>query len=185
MTVKEAIKASGTYNPMAPGSTKEAERQLHVDETVLFAINANVSVVPVTMQLKIDTFNVKDKINGVFVITDKRLFFCSSILGRKQTKEFDLSEIKSIDEKINVLGFSKLRISGLTEMFVIDVDKKVLQTLKDTLNNARSSSSKNNTTESSNSAGYIDELERLAELLENGILTQEEFETKKKQLLGI
>ena len=32
---------------------------------------------------------------------------------------------------------------------------------------------------------YIDELERLADLQEQGIITEEEFEAKKKQLLGL
>jgi predicted Zn-dependent peptidase len=32
---------------------------------------------------------------------------------------------------------------------------------------------------------YIEELERLAELNKQGILTDEEFTTKKKQLLGL
>lgn len=184
MTIKEALKESGTYNKIAPGSTKEAERQLRDNETVLFAINANVSIVPIISQLKIDTFNLKDKVNGVFVITDRRIFFSSSILGRKQNKEIELSEIKSIDEKINLLGLSKLRISGLTEMFVIDIAKRVLEQLKETLNNARSSYSKNTNTECNNS-GYINELEGLAALLKDGIITQDEFNSKKKQLLGL
>ena len=32
---------------------------------------------------------------------------------------------------------------------------------------------------------YLDELERLSELNKNGIITDEEFEAKKKQLLGL
>jgi Short C-terminal domain len=32
---------------------------------------------------------------------------------------------------------------------------------------------------------YVGELERLAQLREQGILSEEEFEAKKKQLLGI
>ena len=32
---------------------------------------------------------------------------------------------------------------------------------------------------------YIDELEKLAELKEKGIITEEEFQAKKKQLLGL
>ena len=33
--------------------------------------------------------------------------------------------------------------------------------------------------------GYVGELERLAQLREQGILSEEEFQAKKKQLLGI
>ena len=34
-------------------------------------------------------------------------------------------------------------------------------------------------------AGYVNELERLAQLRDQGILSEEEFEAKKKQILGI
>jgi hypothetical protein len=33
--------------------------------------------------------------------------------------------------------------------------------------------------------GYVGELERLAQLREQGIISEEEFEAKKKQILGI
>lgn len=184
MTVKEAIRKSGTYNLLAPGSTKEAERQLQDNETVLFAINSNISVLPVNASLEIDLFKIKDKLNGVFVITDKRIFFSSSILYNKQTKEINLCDITSVDDKTNALGMSKIRISGLTEMFVIDVNKKTLQALKDSLHHAQNLSSENSATKKVN-AEYIDELERLAKLLKNNIITQEEFEAKKKQLLDL
>jgi hypothetical protein len=32
---------------------------------------------------------------------------------------------------------------------------------------------------------YLDELERLSKLKDEGVITQEDFETKKKQLLGL
>lgn len=41
------------------------------------------------------------------------------------------------------------------------------------------------TQEANSSMSAIDEIERLAGLLERGILTQEEFDAKKKQLLGL
>ena len=38
--------------------------------------------------------------------------------------------------------------------------------------------------EVADNSDYLDELEKLAELHEKGILTDEEFQAKKKQLLG-
>lgn len=40
-------------------------------------------------------------------------------------------------------------------------------------------------TGSSNQPAYLEELEKLSELKNNGVITDEEFETKKKQLLGL
>ncbi len=36
-----------------------------------------------------------------------------------------------------------------------------------------------------NSSNYLDELERLANLKDQGIITEEEFNLKKKQILGL
>ena len=41
------------------------------------------------------------------------------------------------------------------------------------------------TTSQGSSESYLDELEKLAGLRDRGIITNEEFETKKKQLLGL
>ena len=41
------------------------------------------------------------------------------------------------------------------------------------------------TTQGSVETDYMDELEKLAKLKDDGIITKEEFETKKKQILGI
>lgn len=35
------------------------------------------------------------------------------------------------------------------------------------------------------SAGYLEELKNLAELRDSGVITEEEFEAKKKQILGL
>jgi len=39
--------------------------------------------------------------------------------------------------------------------------------------------------EGSDEPSYLDELERLSKLKDQGVITEEEFEAKKKQLLGL
>lgn len=50
---------------------------------------------------------------------------------------------------------------------------------------APTSSSPATPASSSSDAAYLDELEKLAQLHEQGVITDEEFEAKKKQLLGL
>lgn len=45
--------------------------------------------------------------------------------------------------------------------------------------------SEDHTDQGSVETDYMDELEKLAKLKDEGIITKEEFETKKKQILGI
>ena len=185
MTIKDAIKASGTYNPLTIFSIKEAEKQLTSAENVIFAMIANVAISPVQGNLKTNFVNLKDKLNGVFVVTDKRIYFCSNAINSVQCKEISLLDIQAIDDKTNVLGLSCIRIQGITDMFVIDVTKKILLTLKENLNSAIASCQHVTKTCHSTQSSYIEELENLATLLDKGIISEDEFNAKKKQLLGI
>ncbi len=184
MTIKEAIKESGTYNPLIGLSIKEAERQLHNNESVLFAMNANVALSTVSNSLNTNNLNIKGKLNGVFVITNERVYFSNNSLGTTQYKSIQLSDIQSVDDKANFLGLGVIRIKGITEEFVIDVAKKLLPTIKDCLNEAiKNQSQSSSSTESS--GDYIHQIEQLSNLLNQGIISQEEFDFKKKQLLGM
>jgi hypothetical protein len=49
----------------------------------------------------------------------------------------------------------------------------------------RTGSTAASTTPAASEPEYVDELERLSQLRDQGILSDEEFETKKKQPLGI
>ncbi len=96
MTVAEAIKRSGTRNILAKSSTKETQRMIQPNEEVLYAINANVIVKSTNTLI----FLIKSKTNGVFCITNKRILFCSSILGTLKKKQMNIKDIVSIEENV-------------------------------------------------------------------------------------
>ncbi len=52
MTIEELIKASGTRNPLANGSTKLAQKMLSPDEELYYAINTNFQVEENNKKLK-------------------------------------------------------------------------------------------------------------------------------------
>lgn len=78
---------------------------------------------------------------------------------------------------------------GIEEMEITDEDRAAIEA--ETLESpvpAAPAPAQSPSTQSSGAAGtpsYIDELERLAELRDRGIITPEDFEAKKKQLLGL
>ena len=49
----------------------------------------------------------------------------------------------------------------------------------------RQHSEKQSDTQSNNSTSNADELKKYKELFDGGVITQEEFDAKKKQLLGL
>lgn len=180
MTIEEAINISKTKNPLAKSSTKAAQQMLLGNEIVQYAVNANVSLIPVTGSLNaLKTLSIKNKINGVVVITDRRIFFCSNIVGKKNSKEIQLDKIESIDDTSNALfGTGQLRIKGITDMLIIDCKIKNIKEMKEHLNNLM-----NNTLNQSD-VSIADEIKKFKDLLDVGAITQEEFDIKKKELLS-
>ena len=120
---------------------------------------------------------LKNVLNGVVVITDKRIIFCNSTLGTTNEKQIMIKDIQSIDEHISGLTKTgELRIVGITETFVVKILRKGLnEEIKKAIDKAKNLKS--------NIASNADEIRKYKQLYEDGIITQEEFERKKQELL--
>lgn len=182
MTIKEAIERSGTKTRFALPSVNKAESMLLPNENVIYAINTNVSMEPTN---KLSTkISIKNKLSGVVVLTDRRVFFCSSILGKKEVKEFLIDKIQSMDDISGLLGNSQLRIKSITETLVIDLSKRNLEIMKNEINLLIQNRSSKEVSNKPTGSG-ADEILKYKSLLDQGIITQEEFDKKKKELLGL
>jgi hypothetical protein len=135
LTVKEAVKGYGYVPGIYAFSIKEAQANIYDNEQLLFACIANATVESTTGKLSLNPSSISGKESGVFAITDKKVLFCSNVLGKGTNKQINLSNIQSIDDKTNLTGFSKIRIQGITEMITIDSNKKITSKIKETLNN--------------------------------------------------
>lgn len=185
MTVKEAVKQSGTGNVLFAPFISSTQKLINENEEVLTAITANVVFLNNNEALKIDAFKIKNKLNGLVVITSERIMFCNRAFGIGEEKSILLNNIQSIDDKTNLIS-AKLRIKGITETFVIDISSKTLKEFKNTLNSAMIKSKENkNTVNIQNSTTPADEILKLKNLLDMGAITQEEFDIKKKELLDL
>ena len=131
MTIKEAVKGNGT--PLGiltcSGMIKKAEKMISNNENIQFACVYNVYSEPTNVKLKVNIgINPKGKTAGVTVLTDKRIFFCSSILGNINSKQININDIQSVDYK-TMMGLATVRIKGITEMIVIECTKKTAERL--------------------------------------------------------
>lgn len=187
MNVQDWLIKTKTKNPLASGSTKLAQSLVKDNEEIKFAFNANVGVLPT---VKIDSaFNLNNRLNGVIVLTNDRLIFASKTLWEEEIKYLRIIDIQSVDIKKTMMMCS-LRIKGITESFVIDGTKDLLlefQSITESLiDNCKSSNNSNNSdNQTKNTQSVKEQLQDLKDLLDAGIITQEEFDKKKKQLLGI
>lgn len=127
----------------------------------------------------------KDTIrNGVFIATDRQVFFyCKKFTGY-DTESFPFSNISSLEigkgvlgRKINIIASgNKVEMSGIN---IGEVDKFVEY--------VRSKIGKSSTVETpiAATADASEEIRKFKALLDEGIINEDEFNEKKKQLLGI
>lgn len=129
----------------------------------------------------------KDKLPGVAVLTDKRFIFSYQLMLQSRVDVIQLDEIRSMNCTGNSITGGHLEIHTMTKTYDILVSYKkelmlkIQKTFEDAKNNYISNASE--PTQSQTSAA--DEIVKYKQLLDQGIITPEEFEAKKKQLLGV
>lgn len=93
--------------------------------------------------------------------------------------DIPIDSISSVGEITKLKGVSVASSSGVIKFFWISNSQQI----KEEITKLILSRSKTNNMEISNSSA--DELKKFKELLDSGAITQEEFDAKKKQLLGL
>lgn len=121
--------------------------------------------------------------------TNKRVLFLDKgmFFGCKQL-EIPLEKINSIQSTKGLLLGSISIWHGASKMKVDSIQKYSLHPFINAVNNAKEvliQKSVNNIVKEEKKDDSFAQLEKLAELRDKGIITTEDFEAKKKQLLGI
>ncbi|PEZ05578.1 hypothetical protein CN326_14035 [Bacillus sp. AFS018417] len=124
--------------------------------------------------------------NGVFLATDKRIFFYGKRTFGYDSEMFPYENISSLEMGKGFMGhkISFFASGNKVKMKYIqqgDV-QKFIEHVKSSIGK-KSTAEQVNTTPTNDSV--VDEIKKFAELKEQGILSEEEFQAKKKQLLGI
>lgn len=125
--------------------------------------------------------------NNTWLITctNKRVIFLDKgmIFGLKQC-ETPLEKINSIEQKTGLI-FGEISIwDGSSKMTIKNVMKRTVKPFVDAVNKARENKN-NNENSSSQPVDFVLQLEKLAELKNKGIITEEEFQIKKKECLNL
>lgn len=126
--------------------------------------------------------------NGILVATNKRVIFVDkSLLGSLRVEDFPYDKISSIQYKVGVM-FGKMTIfSSGNKAVISQVDKKLARVFGDYVRAKITSKTEHSSVPNSESKSQdndvISKLERLADLKEKGILSEEEFIAQKKKIL--
>ncbi|MFX3672849.1 MAG: PH domain-containing protein [Paenisporosarcina sp.] len=128
--------------------------------------------------------------NGILVATNKRVLFVNKglVYGLK-VEDFPYTNISSIEYSTGMLlGKIKFYVSG-NKAEIDNVDKKMTREFAEYVRARITKPSEKAPTKPINSSNDIsdvfDEIRKYKSLMDDGIITENDFNEKKKQLLGI
>lgn len=157
----------------------EVERCLSEDEEAIFTFIATSLSRKESSQLFY---------NGV-AVTNKRMIIGGQIKGLLKVsytaQSFSIENINSVNESYSWIG-ADLIVETLGDDLRFSMqNREIAGKIKNSLWSAIDSIKHTNVSMKEASFSSADELKKYKDLLDNGIITQEEFEQKKKQLLGL
>lgn len=123
---------------------------------------------------------------GILVSTNRRLVFVDKgLLYGLKVEDFPLDKITTIQYETGLLlGEIKIHTSGNIAK-IDNVEKATARAFAEFVRNKLSQPKETTAPIINNQPDVYDQLEKLAKLKEQGILTQEEFDTQKKKLLNL
>lgn len=157
---------------------EKAEALVGEDESIIFISPTNVIIREVNTKHK-------EKLPGIAILTDKRFIFSYQLLLQSRVDVIQLDEIRSINCTGNSLTGGHIEIHTITKTYDILVSYKKELMLK--IQTAFEDAKNQFTSKESDPAGgsAADEILKFKQLLDAGAITEEEFNAKKKQLLGL
>lgn len=177
--VEQAIKKFEIKTFGNKGNIENAEKNLWDTEQVLYVSPTNAIVYTINTRKK-------EKLPGVFILTDRRVLFFFKAGFSEASIIFNLSEVNSINCSGNGLSGGHIEIHTVTKTLdiLVTYKKEIMREIQNTINNAISKC-QGQVQSNTNVLEAPDEIRKYKQLLDDGIITQEEFEAKKKQLLGL
>lgn len=177
----DTIKAIKEFQVTTFGNKKNIEKTealLSVDEEVLFVQPTNCIIIS-------SNTKKKEKVPGVALLTNKRFIFNSNILSDSLTEIVSVTDIDTVTYKGDIIS-SHLEIHTITKTYnlLISYKKEMRQKVQMVFEQAKSMASVN-AVQYQPTVSSADEIMKFKQLLDQGVITQEEFDKKKQQLLNL
>lgn len=166
----------GTIKKWITRHFKLIEEQLNDDEYVMFCFVGLHNFVSTT----------KHDNNYAYALTNKRLILAQQKVIGNNVQSIVLDNLNNVSKNAGMM-YGTLTINTLGASVVVGVDKGAADNINDALNKiiydlkntAKTSVVLNN----SSAVSPVDEIRKYKELLDDGIISQEEFDKKKTELL--
>jgi hypothetical protein len=124
---------------------------------------------------------------GVFVATDRRLVFYAKKLTGYDLESYPYDHISSIEMGKNMMGHTVTFFASGNKVAMKWIDKKqdVSGFISTVRTRMKGGAGNGAAAPATGEPDLSDQLRKLAQLRDDGILTDEEFQAKKAQLLGL
>lgn len=155
--------------------TEQSREHLDPNEEVLFSVLGAYE----TKILGSDSVR-----NGAFLATDQRLVFYAKKLTGYDLESFPYSNISSFEASKGIMGHSISFFASGNEVKMKWINDGDVKGFMEHLRNAAGKKVEKETTTDENSKSVVDELKDLAQLRDQGILTDEEFQKQKEKILS-
>jgi len=136
---------------------------------------------PILLILGLNYFMYKSVDSIDLVVTDKRIYGCA-IFGRRL--DYPLDAITSVGTCM-FHGITVTTASGAIVFTMVKNNHEIYKVISDLLVERQGKPNASTTVIQEAPQSNADELKKFKELLDMGVITQEEFDAKKKQLLGL
>ncbi|WP_368258861.1 PH domain-containing protein [Enterococcus gallinarum] len=125
----------------------------------------------------------KHNSNYAFAITNKRILMAQQKLVGSNVQSIKLDLINDVTKQTGVL-MGTVTVDTFKEKFNVGVDKQSVDRIATSLNEILFELKSHIHVEATPTSN-VDEIRNYKSLLDDGIITQEEFDAKKKELLGL
>ena len=122
--------------------------------------------------------------NFAYAITNKRILIAQQKLVGQTFQTVDIASLNDVTMTTGVL-MGIITIDTIKEKFNVAVNKKVAESINNTIHDVLFSlkQQKRNIAQERPASSVADELLKFKNLLDMGVITQEEFDKKKRELL--
>lgn len=157
---------------------KAMEELIKEDEKVLF-------IYPTNLTIRNANSRKKETLPGVALLTDKRFVFKYKLAFESSIEVINLEHIENVNVTSSKLLAGSIQLNSLTKTYELLIGnkkglaEKVGDTFEKAINNCKTKF------EQKNSTSVADEILKFKMLFDEGVISKEEFEAKKKQLLEL
>lgn len=156
------------------------ENMLNPGENVLFAMNTNMVITAVNTRKQ-------QKLPGFAFLTNQRFLFSYKVLFDYSVESISLRDIQSINCSGNGMTGGHVEIHTVVKTYnmLVPYKKEIIQKIQNIFNQAKNNFQfQNQVFQSAPAQDILSQIEKLSDLMKKGIITENEFNAKKAELLA-